>query len=138
MFDYQAGEKYKLTLIMVSIAGLIAGMFFTMLLMPQESASAHRKAAPTTRAMSDPDVTGRRGGDGPMGNDLTGGGGAYAQAQAQAGQQAGMPDPASMVDRGAAQMFMQNWLPRVWDLSAQTAAANQEEAIKWMTPECAA
>ncbi len=31
MFDYQAGEKYKLTLIMVAIAGLMAGAFFTIL-----------------------------------------------------------------------------------------------------------
>ncbi len=140
MFDYQAGEKYKLTLIMVGVAGLIAGMFFTLLLMPTEPASAHHKQVAMTRAQTDPDVVGRRGGYHQM--DDVGGGGAGGQggpgaAGAQGGQQA-MPNAASMVDRAAAQQFMQNWLPRVWDLNAQTAAANQEDAIKWMTPECAA
>ena len=60
MFDYQAGEKYKLTLIMVGFAGLMAGMFFTMLLMPTPEPQSHQRQAP--KWASNPDVTGGRGG----------------------------------------------------------------------------
>jgi hypothetical protein len=139
MFDYQAGEKYKLTLIMVGVAGLIAGMFFTLLLMPTPDAAAAkqaRAAARMTRANMDPDVVGSRGG-----------GNAYTQGQAMAGAAiangtgAGsgpMPAAADMVDRFKAQELMQSFLPLVWDLNARTALSNQEEAIKWMTPDCAA
>lgn len=132
MFDYQAGEKYKLTLIMVGIAGLLAGMFFTLLLMPSPDISpARRRAMAYSRAMSDPDVTGRRASSVPAGAATSmdqGPGAASATGQAQV----------ALVNRAQAMEFMQNWLPRVWDLSAQTAATDQEEAIKWMTPDCAA
>jgi hypothetical protein len=43
MFDYQAGEKYKLTLIMVGFAGLMAGMLFTLVLMPQQESPRRGK-----------------------------------------------------------------------------------------------
>src|SRR6185437_13626537 len=133
MFDYQAGEKYKLTLIMVGIAGIIAGMFFTLLLLPSPDMSPHSKHhqmdARTARILSNPDVSGRRDGG------LFGGPGA---ASAQDGQAQPAAPGVPLVDRVTAQQFMQNWLPRVWDLSAQTATTDQEEAIKWMTPECAA
>ena len=137
MFDYQAGEKYKLTLIMVGVAGLIAGMFFTMLLMPTEAPASHHKGAGamSARVLNDPDITGGRGGPGLYAQNQ-----AATVMQASGAVQASMPaaQPVALVDRAAAQMFMQNWLPRVWDLSAQTAGGNQEEAIKWMTPDCAA
>lgn len=60
MFDYQAGEKYKLTLIMVGFAGLMAGMLFTMLVMPQPDPRAMkaRKAPAWTK---DPDAGYGRG-----------------------------------------------------------------------------
>lgn len=125
MFDYQAGEKYKLTLIMVGIAGLLAGIFFSMLLMPTE-APASRKRAQQTRAMSDPDVTGGRG---------------YAPSQGIVNviPTGGAPQPnVQLVDRGTARIWMDTWLPRVWDLGAQSAAQSQEWAIAQMTPECAA
>jgi hypothetical protein len=131
MFDYQAGEKYKLTLIMVGVAGLLAGMFFTLLLMPSPDMSPrHRHIA--TRASQDPDVTGHRGGSASAaGSDGSAGGdqGPGAVSASSGGIE--------MVNRGQAVEFMQNWLPRVWDLNAQTADANQEEAIKWMTADCA-
>jgi hypothetical protein len=64
MFDYQAGEKYKLTLIMVGIAGLMAGIFFTMLLMPTPAPQrAHR---PRPAWADHPDITGRRAPDMPV------------------------------------------------------------------------
>ncbi len=59
MFDYQAGEKYKLTLIMVAIAGVMAGMFFTVLLMPTPEAPQARKRQHQPW-MDNPDVTGGR------------------------------------------------------------------------------
>jgi hypothetical protein len=111
-------------------------------LMPTPDAAAAkqaRAAARMTRANMDPDVVGSRGG-----------GNAYTQGQAMAGAavangtgagagSAPMPAAADMVDRFKAQELMvQNFLPLVWDLNAQTALANQEEAIKWMTPDCAA
>lgn len=124
MFDYQAGEKYKLTLIMVGVAGLLAGIFFTMLLMPTEAPAQRRKAA-YTRAMTDPDVTGVA--RSPAG---------YAASPQVA---AAIPhQPISLVDRGSARIFMEQWLPRVWDLGATSAAGSQEWAIGCMTPSCAA
>lgn len=125
MFDYQAGEKYRLTLIMVGVAGLIAGMFFCMLLMPTAEPTRGRKQVAMTRAMTDPDVTGG------------GSRGAGGRAQGIAAAVVGNQMPVDMVDRSQAQMFMQNWLARVWDLNASTATASQDEAMKWMTPECA-
>ena len=134
MFDYEAGEKQKLTMIMVAFAGLLAGMFFTMLLMPQQDSRAARKAhaaANATRATTDPDVTGG-------GRMTAGAAGAYPSG-APSAQAAVGGAPALLVDRGQASAFMQQgWLSYVWDLSAATAKAHQEEAIKYMTPECAA
>lgn len=132
MFDYQAGEKYKLTLIMVGVAGLLAGMFFTLLLMPapEPSSARHRNNMVNPRISNDPDITGRRGGYG-------GAGGEGGEATAGGASAAAPGSAPALVDRAQAQVFMNGWLPRVWDLSAQTATVNQEEAIKWMTPECA-
>jgi hypothetical protein len=114
---------------MVAIAGIIGGMFFTLLLLPSPDMTAqarHGKRDPRMeKVMHNRDITGRNDG-GPM----QGPGSANAQETQQSSAQ--------FVDRSTAQQFMQNWLPRVWDLSAQTATTDQEEAIKWMTPECAA
>ena len=135
MFDYQAGEKYKLTLIMVGVAGLMAGIFFTLLLMPSpDMAPSRRRQMAMTRAMSDPDVTGRRMGPGSYSSGGSADGGQSNGPGAAGATSQGI----ALVDRAQATEFMQNWLPRVWDLSAQTAETNQEEAIKWMTSDCAA
>jgi hypothetical protein len=124
VFDYSAGEKFKLTLIMVGFAGLMAGMFFTLLLMPtSEAPQAHRRQMP--KWASDPDVTGGRGGPrmpGPA---------ASAQAAAQA-------DQPSSVDQSAAMALIGQWLDLAWDMSAGTAASSQQKAIAYMTPDCAA
>lgn len=135
MFDYQAGEKYKLTLIMVGIAGLIAGMFFTLLLMPSPEQPQSRKGrggGMSARVASNPDITGGRSSDGGFGSSAQG-------QQQEFGQPGATPAPGVvLVDRSQAQMFMNSWLPRVWDLSAASAVANQTEAMRYMTPDCAA
>lgn len=128
MFDYQAGEKYKLTLIMVGLAGLMAGMFFSFLLLPQSQgdmiASSRRRGAMKPH-MSNPDVTGiARTPDGGM---------AMAQGVPQ---QAPSGPPPIFVDPFQAKLFIEKWLPMAWDLSAGTARQSQDSAMTAMTPEC--
>jgi hypothetical protein len=140
MFDYQAGEKFKLTLIMVGFAGLMAGMLFTMILMPSSEPPSHRKQA-----------KGEQGSKGEAGRRDSGN--AYAAAQRAAGrasnpgadaqgappQAAAVPPPEQgpQTDPKVATNFLENWLPVAWDLSAGTAKNSQEKAILYMTPECA-
>lgn len=132
MFDYQAGEKYKLTLIMVGIAGLMAGMFFSFLLMPQPdmiSMNNARRRGPMKPHMTNPDVTGiarMPGADAAMAQASD----AQVQAQAQAGP------PPIFVDPFQAKLMIEKWLPMAWDLSAGTARQSQDSAMTAMTPEC--
>lgn len=56
MFDYQAGERQKMTLIMTALAGMIAGVFFTLLLAPPQEAPQKAKHKP--KWADNPDVTG--------------------------------------------------------------------------------
>src|SRR6202035_3893413 len=98
MFDYQAGEKFKLTLIMVGFAGLMAGMLFTMLLMPTPDATPRHR--PHQRYMDNPDITGGRA---PSG--------AASAAAASTGA------PVSVTDPNAALSMIEQWLPIAWDLS---------------------
>jgi len=120
MFDYQAGEKYRLTLVMVALAGLIAGIFFTVLLMPQPEAPSRRHRA-MPAYMNDPDTNGGRG---PA---------QYAPGAAQAAVTPATPQ----IDPNMAKNLIESWLPLAWDLSAGSAKANQEKAMAYMTPECA-
>jgi hypothetical protein len=138
MFDYQAGEKYKLTLIMVGVAGLLAGIFFTMLLMPTETPASQRRQRVMTRAQMDPDVTGGRFASSPMAAAMLNNSGAATAAPGQVSGPAGHPAGAAFVDRTAAHAFMQQFLPKIWDLGAATAAGSQEWAIAQMTPACRA
>jgi hypothetical protein len=130
MFDYQAGEKYKLTLIMVAIAGMMAGMFFTVLLMPTPEPAQARKRAKQPW-MDNPDITGRPAAPGAaqaaIPND-----GHMSQAQAAA-----MAQPAIKTDAVTAQTLVEKWLPFAFDLSSGSANDSQEKAIACMTPECA-
>lgn len=114
MFDYQAGEKQRLTLIMVGLAGLIAGVFFTVLLMPTPEPARTR---PRPAYMDHPDVSG-----------VASSGAANARA---VGPQVTMTDPV------IAKALIEQWLPKAWDLSAGTAPNSQRQAIQYMTPECA-
>lgn len=124
MFDYQAGEKYKLTLIMVGLAGLMAGIFFTVLLMPTpEPVRRH----PMPAYMRDPDVSGRQS---DAASNPSNGGAANAMTLQAA--------PAVMTDPNMAKVLIQQWLPLAWDLSAGTAKASQDKAMQYMTPDCAA
>jgi hypothetical protein len=124
MFDYQAGEKYKITLIMVALAGLMAGAFFTILLSSGGSEPA-AKTRPRAAYMDDPDISGGR----PISSARTS---TYATANDQAqANQASFADPLNSLN------LVQDWLPLAWDLSADTASESQEKAIEYMTPECA-
>lgn len=123
MFDYQAGEKYRLTLIMVGLAGLMAGMFFAFLMMPQPDliSNARRARGQMKPHMSNPDVTGvARMPDG----------GTAVAAQAPNGP------PPIFVDPFQAKLFIEQWLPLAWDLSAGTAKQSQTSAMTAMTPQC--
>ncbi len=117
MFDYQAGEKYKITLIMVAIAGMMAGAFFTILL---SAGPEPVKVRPHAAYMDNPDIIGRSGG--PSATN------AYQQLQAA---------QASLADPLAALNLIQDWLPLGWDLSAGTASDSQAKAIEYMTEDCA-
>ncbi len=126
MFDYAAGEKYKLTLIMVALAGMMAGAFFTVLL----SSSSEPPRARQRHAYEDPDLRGDRPIAAPP--EYNAGMSGQAQAVEQRGAVA-----ANGTDPLAALNMVQEWLPLGWDLSAGTAADSQEKAIKYMTDECA-
>lgn len=119
MFDYQAGEKYRLTLIMVGLAGLIAGIFLTVLIMPAPE-PVKRRAMPAY--MHNPDVSG-------VPYDRQPGPGAITAPT--------MTPPATLAEPAIAKSLVEQWLPKAWDLSAGTAKASQEQAIAYMTSECA-
>lgn len=125
MFDYEAGEKYKLTLIMVGVAGALAGMFFTMLLAPSPEPPSRRQRQ-MARHMTDPDVTG--GYRAPSG---------IAANAAQSGPPGSAPPNILAVDPINARTMMDTFLPCAWDLSAGTARESQQRALAYMTPECA-
>jgi len=121
MFDYQAGEKFKLTLIMVGFAGLMAGMLFTMLIMPQQEGPKKRKQHHMNWSASSEAQNNRQ------------------QRHVQQQQQPQAPEaPVTMVSAAEAQTLVNGWLPYAWDLSAGSARASQEKAIMYMTPDCAA
>jgi hypothetical protein len=134
MFDYQAGEKFKLTLIMVGFAGVMAGMFFTMLLMPTPEPQ-HHKARP--KWANDPDITGHARLPAPIGAAQA----AALQGQEQNQQQgAAAPQPPANynpVDTAAGMNVIESFLPLAWDMSAGSARHSQDQAVLYMTPECA-
>lgn len=143
MFDYQAGEKFKLTMIMIGFAGLMAGMLFTMILMPSQEAPRHAAARP--KYMNDPDITGRRDDLGRSRDDQgrTSEGYSRVAPAAVTAASGGVPtagEPAPGVPVADAQSslgLVESWLPLAWDLSAGTAKADQAKAMAYMTPDCA-
>jgi hypothetical protein len=116
MFDYQAGEKYKLTLIMVALAGMMAGAFFTILL---SAGPEPARTRPRAAYMDNADITGR------------------LPVSAQTPNYANQNTQSSLADPFAALNLVQDWLPLAWDLNATTASDSQEKAIESMTDECA-
>jgi hypothetical protein len=130
MFDYQAGEKYKLTLVMVGISGVMAGIFFTLLLMPTPEPQRGRVRYHAAW-MENPDITGRPRISAAEGN-------AQLAQQETATQPAQAPAPPSeRADPNTALSLVQEWLNYAWDLSAGTAKTSQTTAMAYMTPECA-
>lgn len=108
---------------MVALAGLMAGVFFTVLLMPSpEAASPRRRQAPAWA--SNPDVTGVAAAPD---------GAAPAYAAGAAGGEGGAPIP---TDPMQAKTLVENFLPLTWDLSAYSARTNQDRAMMCMTDSC--
>jgi hypothetical protein len=124
MFEYQAGEKYKLTLVMVGFAGMMGGMLFTLVLMPQPDSHPHKP---------------HHGVNWSTTAQATGAGSHSGRSVHSSQQQTAAPDPTvTMVSAAEAQSMVQGWLPCAWDLSAGSARGSQEKAIACMTPDCAA
>lgn len=124
MFDYQAGEKYKMTLIMVAVAGAMAGVFITLILSPTPAPTG-RGGRVRSRADTNPDVTGIAA---PPGSDPR-----YATQQ----NGAPPPPPAGLVEPFKAQAYVEAFLPLAWDFNASSAANSQQSAIGMMTAQCA-
>lgn len=135
MFDYQAGEKFKITLIMSGLAGLMAGIFFTLMLIPSTPEPPHRGSH--GRYHERPSERQR---------EIATGGQDDAQPSAyeniptaQTSQVTYTPSEASLgvVNINTATTLLERWLPLSWDLSAASAKFSQEKAIAYMTSECA-
>ncbi len=125
MFDYQAGEKYRLILIMAGLSGLMAGILLTTFIAPCQPPARQAAAA---QHLNHPDVTGHL--------PAATAGGAYA-----GGGAAASGPPASAIaycDPLAAQGLIEEWIRLAWDLSAGSASRSQERAMEYMTPDCAA
>jgi uncharacterized protein (DUF849 family) len=107
---------------MVGFAGLMAGMLFTLVLMPQQEPHRGRKHHSVNWSTT---------------KEATGAG-AHSRHSAQQ-QQPAAPEPTvTMVNATEAQNLVTSWLPLAWDLSAGSARGSQEKAIMYMTPDCAA
>lgn len=135
MFDYQAGEKYKMTLILVGMAGVMVGMFFSILLVG-DGPRPERTAKQRPKWADNPDVTGRGSVRDSAGAPTEFGNGA---AQAQDGQAPVAPTEPTVAatDPAQAQQLVETFLPIAWDLSAGTAPNSQEMAMGYMTSDCA-
>lgn len=131
MFDYQAGEKYKLTLIIVGFAGAMIGMFFTLLLSPSEPPSRIAKQRP--KWADNPDVTGGGQSGGRHGRAIDG----YKTNPQDALAQQTAAQPFVHTDPDQALSLVQQWLTLAWDFSAATAGASQEKAMQYMSADCA-
>lgn len=161
MFDYQAGEKFKLTLIMVGFAGVMAGMLFTMLLMPPAAEPPKRSHAHIKWA-TNPDVTGQGSVRGRRAADRLNAqspqdGAQQSTASADQGRNPAAPSnpsnpanpanpgqppapaapPVTMANPQEAVELVRTWLVYTWDFNAGSAPRSQEQAIMYMTPECA-
>ncbi|MBK9202547.1 MAG: hypothetical protein IPL73_08935 [Candidatus Obscuribacter sp.] len=126
MFDYQAGERYKLTLIMVGAVGVIAGIFLMIIVAPPSEAP--RKKRPMSRSSYDPDVTGIPR---SLGGGSTTGTTEYGAAATQGAT------AVNSADGNAAKDFVRAFASNSFDFSASTAASNQQKAMAMMSPETA-
>ncbi len=126
MFDYQAGEKYKLTMIMVGMTGVIVGSALTLFLAAPGDAPKARRGHGSARPQN---YEGR-------GGSLRASGGAGPPG-AGAGMEVPQAPPSEQVDKGAAQALVQGFLPLTWDFNSTTANRSQEQAMNMMTADCA-
>jgi hypothetical protein len=122
MFDYQAGEKYKLTLIMVGVTGIIVGASLTLML------AAPGEAPPP-----------KRGHGGGRARNFEGREGSGPSLRATGGGQGAMPQmpQVEQVDKGQATALVDSFLPLTYDFNSTTSGQSQERAMQLMTPECA-
>ena len=132
MFDYHAGEKYKLTLIMVGVAGFVMGLFISVIVIGEHTAPvAAQRQKP--KWADHPDVTGKPRAD----NIAQATGGAPYATDGVNTMPPGM-ESYNPADEVASLQLIEQWLPKAWDLSAGSANQSQEEAIMYMTADCAA
>ncbi|MDZ4836789.1 MAG: hypothetical protein SGJ27_23660 [Candidatus Melainabacteria bacterium] len=132
MFDYQAGEKYKLTLILVGFAGAMIGMFFTLLLSPSAPPTQVGKNKPKWASNGDVNGGGQVTG-GRRGRAIDG----YKVSPEEALSQETAAQPFVHTDENQAVSLVQGWLALAWDFNATTASASQEKAMQYMSADCA-
>jgi hypothetical protein len=132
MFDYQAGERYRMTLIMVGLVGLMAGIFISFLLMPAPAPATSRRVHQPY--MDNPDITGGTATRGPRVDNRV-----VEAMQSASNSLNGTPGANTLqTDPASAKDLIDQWLPLAWDLSAGSAKVSQEKAISYMSPEVAA
>jgi hypothetical protein len=129
MFDYQAGEKYKLTLIMVGAAGVMAGAFFTLLLSPP--AEPPHKDRRATKISNDPDMNGTP--RMPHGRGMRDNG----VPRYPDGTPMSSAPPQATADKTESKNLVMTMLPLAFDFNSTSANRSQELAMAYMTPECA-
>lgn len=133
MFDYQAGERYKMTLIMVGVAGIMAGVFFTLLLSPTPEPTKHGRPRP--KYADNPDITGRPRTPGSEQRSGVYDDGTPVPGSAPAG--AGAEPGAGMTDGDKAKDFVHSFIGYAFDLNAASAQQSQSAAMGMMTPDVA-
>jgi len=129
MFDYQAGEKQKLLLIMTAVSGVVAGAFFTLLLAPPGEAPQKPTRGGGSRRLQNMER-----GAAQSAVPLRAINGGMRDGGAQANQP---PAAVSEVDKGAAQSMVQGALKYMWDFNSSTSNQSQQQAMAQMTADCA-
>lgn len=124
MFYYQAGDRYKLTLSMVAVAGLMAGVFFTLLLGGGAPSEPPRRAR-TKQNPYNPD-TGAAAVGGRGSSMVTGPGGDPNAATTP-----------QVSDAQAAQDFVRNFVTYSFNMNSNAASASQAQAMAMMDSETA-
>lgn len=146
MFDYHAGEKFKVLLIGTAICGFLGGVFIMAICGGGGGEPAHitearkkHKKMHTDQGVISSDRAAQQGYQPTDVRQPEDGGGQnpMAGAQAPGGGQQQMPADYTYTDSLNARSMIEAFLPYAWDLSAGTASASQERAIECMTPECA-
>ena len=120
MFDYQAGERYKLTLIMVGLAGLMGGIFITILLGVGSEPPRQRPKRPQSAYSPDTGV------------QMGGSGGPVTGAQIP-----NTPSAPAVTDAQAATDFVRQFVNAAFDMNSASASQSQAAAMNMMDPTTA-